>query len=254
MRYLPFLFLFFSLLSCSDDDDLIIIDMVRDNLENYIQSKGNLELDEVIACAGGKAGGLFAEDNEPTSVIYYPIEGATEIRYFETDTVLDSVDFKQYNAVALDSKPLFNGYLAKFNNPIETERQGIVTFITDGKLHISNPITIKTTTLPTEVNPELLDITDNNTNPRFDWEVGIIDENAIYFQVVSDMDGNLISGTYTFEQNFTFYNLDNVVLNITDPTTNPSLEPGTEYKFTLMGVSLDNWVNLLIEQDFTTPQ
>ena len=154
----------------------------------------------------------------------------------------------------LESEPLFNGFLARFNNPdFEGERQGIVTFLTEGRLHISNPITLKSNTKPTEINEELLNVVENNINPTFEWQSGIIDENAIYFQVVSDADGNLISGTYTFDTNFTFYELDNVVLNITDPTTNPRLQPQSDYVFTLMGVSLDNWVNLFIEQEFSTP-
>lgn len=253
MKHIPILLFILLAFSCNDDDN-ILVDFDINNLADYIALNDALELDEVIACAGGKSGGLFAGDAEPTSVIYYPIEGASEIRYFETASVLDSTDFTQYIAKELNSEPLFNGYLAKFNNTdFKGERQGIVTYKTNGRLHLSNPITIKSNTKPTEVNEDLLTITVNNTTPRFDWQAGIFDENAIYFQVVSDMDGNLISGTYTFDTNFTFYELDNVVLNITDPTTNPSLAPGTDYRFTLMGVSLDNWVNLLIEQDFTTP-
>lgn len=251
MKYLP-AFLFFLLLFACKEETQVVFD--ENNLAEYIQANSDLALDELIACAGGKANGLFTGDTETTSVIYYPIAGAREIRYFETESVLDSTDFTQYTAKELDSQALFNGYLAKFNNPdFEGERQGIVTYITDGTLHISNPITIKANTKPTEVNAGLLNIIPNNTNPSFEWEDGIYEENAIYFHVVSDLDGNLISGTYTFEKNFTFYELDNVVLNITDPSTNPSLEPNTRYNFTLMGVSLDNWVNLLIEEEFSTP-
>ena len=117
---------------------------------------------------------------------------------------------------------------------------------------MSNPIRLKINTKPTEVNADLLTISDNGVEPTFSWEDGLIPENAIYFHVVSDLDNNLISGTYTFDREFTFYDLDNVVLNITDPATNPSLEPNQEYNFTMMGVSLDNWVNLLIQRRFTT--
>ena len=252
MKYLPLFSLFLLIFACSDDEDVVQLD--SNNLAEYIQLNENRALDEVIACAGGKADGLFVGDTDPTAVIYYPIEGATEIRYFETESVLDSTDFSQYNAKVLESEPLFNGFLARFNNPdFEGERQGIVTFLTEGRLHISNPITLKSNTKPTEINEELLNVVENNINPTFEWQSGIIDENAIYFQVVSDADGNLISGTYTFDTNFTFYELDNVVLNITDPTTNPRLEPQSNYVFTLMGVSLDNWVNLFIEQEFSTP-
>ena len=251
MKYFSLILAILLVFACEDDNQVMLDE---NNLAEYIQANNNLALDELIACAGGKPGGLFVGDTETTSVIYYPIEGAREIRYFETASVLDSTDFTQYTAKELGSEALFNGYLAKFNNPdFEGERQGIVTFITDGTLHISNPITIKSNSKPTEINPSLLEIIPNNTNPSFEWEDGIFDENAIYFHVVSDLDGNLISGTYTFEKNFTFYELDNVVLNITDPNTNPSLSPNTTYNFTLMGVSLDNWVNLLIEEEFSTP-
>ena len=80
----------------------------------------------------------------------------------------------------------------------------------------------------------------------------MIPENVIYFQVISDTDNNLISGTYTIEKNFTFYDLDNVVFNITDPNANPTLEPNKTYNFTLMGVSEDNWVNLFMEKELRT--
>ena len=53
--------------------------------------------------------------------------------------------------------------------------------------------------------------------------------------------GNLISGTYTYEPNFTFYDLSNVVLNITDTSSVPLLKENSTYTFTLMGVSEDNW-------------
>lgn len=210
-------------------------------------------LDEVIACAGGRDIGLFSDDIVPTSVIYLPIEGVSDIRYFESEGLLDSLDYSAYSAVDLPSVPLFNGKLEKFNlDAFEGEKMGIVSFKTEGKLHLSNPIRLKTNTKPTEVNTELVTIQESGVNPRFDWEVGLIDENAIYFQVITDENDNFISGTYTIEQNFTFYELDNVVLNITDPESNPNLEPNKDYSFTLMGVSLDNWVNLLVKKDFTT--
>ena len=89
-------------------------------------------------------------------------------------------------------------------------------------------------------------------NPTFKWVDGSIKENVIYFQVISDEANNLISGTYTYEKEFTFYDLSNVVFNITDPNTNPELQPNSDYKITLMGVSEDNWVNLYMEEEFST--
>ena len=48
---------------------------------------------------------------------------------------------------------------------------------------------------------------------------------------------------------FQYYKLDNVVLNVTRETP-PALQLGMNYGFTLMGVSEDNWVNLVIEKNF----
>jgi len=108
---------------------------------------------------------------------------------------------------------------------------------------------MKTNPKPTEVNPALVNIEVEDSTAHFEWQDGVIDENVIYFQVISDDQGNLVSGTYTYDRSWTFYDTSNVVLNITtDP--NPTLEAGKEYNFTMMAVSEDNWVNLLIQQSF----
>lgn len=250
MKKYIFLFIAVAIFSCKDDDDVLLN---TENLAEYIEVNNSLELADLIACAGGKKGGLFDTPNEPTSVFFYPISGATDFRYFEAENVADSLDFSKYIAKDLDSEPIFNGYLWKFNNTAFTgERIGVVTYKTPGQLHVCTPIRQKTNIKPTEVNPDLATIIDNGINPTFDWEEGLVRENVIYFQVISDADGNLISGTYTFDKTFTFYDLDNVVLNITDTLSTPMLEPNQAYQFTMMGVSEDNWVNLLIQRSFMT--
>jgi len=90
------------------------------------------------------------------------------------------------------------------------------------------------------------------TEPRFVWEEGTTSNNIIFFHVISDQNGQAISGTYTRDLTFQFYDLSNVVLNVTHPDTNPILLPNDNYQFTLMGVSEDNWVNLIIQKDFRT--
>ena len=235
-------------LSC--DNDPILQENI---LADYIELNRSLELGDIVACAGGRANGLLGSSVKPTDVFFYPIKGATDFRYFEAEDVADSLDFSKYIAKELESEPIFNGYLAKFNNtPFSGERMGVVTYKTPGKIHVCTPIRQKTNLKPTEVNPSLVEIVENGVNPTFSWEDGVIKENVIYFQVISDLDGNLISGTYTIEKDFTFYNLENVVFNITDTTTTPTLMPNKEYNFTMMGVSEDNWVNLLIEKTFST--
>ncbi len=250
MKNLSYIFLLLISFSCKKEDDNILQESI---LADYIQLHSDLEIADLIACAGGNADGLFNNAAIPTSIFFYPIAGATDFRYFEAENVADSLDFSKYIGKDLISEPIFNGYLWKFNNTVfEGERMGIVTYKTPGKLHVCNPIRQKTNIKPTEVNEALVTVTENEVSPSFSWKDGMIDENVIYFQIISDMKGNLISGTYTIEKRFTFYDLDNVVLNITNPSTTPTLFPNTSYRFTMMAVSEDNWVNLFFEKMFTT--
>ena len=146
-----------------------------------------------------------------------------------------------------------NGKLWRFKHTgIESERWGIVTYKTAGKLHVCEAIRLKIADKPTQDAPILIDITENGDTPYFEWEDGLIEENVIYFQVVADLNDNIISGTYTYDKWWQFYDTSNVVLNIHDVTPAPSLQTGEQYKFILMGVSEDNWINLMGEKVFGT--
>lgn len=80
--------------------------------------------------------------------------------------------------------------------------------------------------------------------PLFSWENDLVGDNAIYFQIVSDINDTVLSATYTFESNFQYYNTSNVVLNVTEGIP-PDFMVNEAYNFTLMDVSEDNWVNVL---------
>jgi len=248
MRLLIILAFLALLISCNEERIL-----QEHILADYIEINDDRELTDLVACAGGKETGLMGTAIHPTDVFFYPITDATDFRYFEAVSIADSSDFTKYLAKELEVEPIFNGYLWKFNNePFTGERMGIVTYKTPGKIHVCSPIRQKTTIKPTETNDELVTTFENGVAPSFSWVDGNIDENVIYFQVITDHDDNLISGTYTYEKEYTFYNLDNVVFNITDPNSNPILQPDQSYKFILMGISEDNWINFMSEKEFRT--
>ncbi len=235
--------------SCNTVDDLLDENV----LQEYLTLNDSLAIGDLVACAGGREIGLIGNASEPTDVFFYPIKDAFDFRYFEAKEIADSLDYSKYIAKDLDDEPLFNGYLWKFNNtPFTGERMGIVTYKTPGNIHVCTPVRLKTYVKPTELNHEIITVEPNGVNPSFAWEDGLIEENVIYFQIVSDLDGNLISGTYTTDKTWTFYDESNVVFNITDTLTTPTLEPNEMYKFSLMAVSEDNWVNLFGEVDFVT--
>jgi len=228
-------------ISCTESEEI----SDPKNLQEYLTINNNKVLDEVIACAASKN-----EDAAVSYVFYYPISGATNIQYFETENITVAKDnFELYTPVVLEKEPVFNGYLERFIRNEATESWCIVTYETEGRVHVSNPIKLKNASKPTEWTDAVTINLETTLMPQFSWEDGVIAENEIYFEVLSDAENNLLSGTYTYETSFQFYKLDNVVLNITT-NVDPTLNINEEYNFTKMGVSEDNWVNLVLQKTF----
>lgn len=215
------------------------------NLENYLNLNTIDQENDVIACAASKK-----TDDQTTFIFFYPIPGAANIKYFETeDATVNPNDFSLYQQVSLPKENVFNGYLQRFVKNSEKEVWCIVTYTVGEKLRTSNPIRLKNKTKSTEWTDTVGINSNQVTKPKFSWQDGLHADNEIYFQVVSDNNGDLLSGTYTYEKWFQYYELGNVVLNVTRETP-PQLVLNNSYSFTMMGVSIDNWVNLVIQKDF----
>lgn len=235
-------YIFVSLLvltSCLNDND----DNLGDTLGTYVLNK-SFEMGAVIACA--------ASDEKTNDVLtfYYPEAGAINIRFYETQNAqVNKDDFSNYVLNELQSDPVFNGYLGVFPQSSTTEKWVIVTFELDGEIKISNPIRIKHLTKPTVWNGEVAIDQSQSGMPNFMWEHDAFGDNTIYFQVISDEQNNLLSGTYTYDNHFQYYDISNVVLNVTTDAP-PELIIGNSYNFTLMDVSEDNWVNWVIQKTF----
>lgn len=227
------------ILSCNDDT----VEKVEQTLSNYIQGK-TIEEGAVIACA--------ASDSKTNDILafYYPESGADNIRLYKTTGVnIDEKDYSNYTQFIAENEPFFNGHLGKYELSGENEKWIIVTFELDGEIKISNPIRSKQLTKPTLWNNAVTISESQSGMPNFVWEDNPVGDNAIYFQVISDAENNLLSGTYTYKNQFQYYKLDNVVLNVTTQTP-PALISKAQYNFTLMDVSVDNWVNWVVQKPF----
>ena len=230
---------FFAIAACSTDKDAIEV-----TLQDALVGEEPI-IDNVIACAATN------ENDNLVSVFLYPRDGASDLQYYETlDARSDKNNFEEYFSRDAPLLDVFNGYLKKFEVFVPEEKWVIVSFREDGKTHLSNPIRLKQNSKPTEYLPQNVSIdTMDATMPSFTWQDGTYQDTKIYFQVLSDVTNDLISGTYTFERQFQFYNLENVVLNITEGTPT-GLKPGESHSFTLLAVSEDNWVNLWAKVEF----
>lgn len=245
------IFLAVIFISCNKDEDDVNPEPVA-TLQTYINQHNDLEQEILIACAASEPA---SNTDFEISVFFYPYQGAQDYRYFESASAdIDEYNYSNYIEIEWETLSVFNGYLRRFPHPgYENERWGIVTYLTDGKIHVCDPIRLKQNSKPTEYAPEKLEIDlSTPTEPLFSWEADNDSETIIYFHVVSDEDGNLISGTYTYDKYWQFYDLSNVVLNIKEQDPHPVLHPERTYNFTLMCVSEDNWVNLVCEKSFYT--
>lgn len=226
--------------ACSSDD---AVSEQNDTLATFV-AQHTIEIDNVIACASGSI-----NPNEIIAYVY-PRPGATDLRYFETENAnVDKNDYQNYVQVDLPEADFFNGYLKTFTRQTSEEKWVIISFRESEILHLSNPIRLRHQSQNTNFSTNVVIDQSQVGTPLFAWETIVQPLDAIYFQVVSDASDELLSGTYTFEPHFRYYELDNVVLNITQETP-PDLIDGNEYGFTLMGVSEDNWVNTLLQVDF----
>ena len=233
-KFFTFVFLSTMVLSCStgDSEDSPSIEDVT--LAANLVNK-EFVIDNVIACAASN------ENPSLTSVFLYPRDGVTNIDYYYTNSLdVDKNDYTAYVRGDADLINVFNGFLLKYEIAPIQEQWVIVVFEENGIINLSNPIRIKHLSKPTEYLPENVAINATTTMPIFDWEDGSFDDSVIYFQAVL---------TENNDKSFQFYNLDNVVLNITEEQP-PSLEEGLNYGFTLLAVSEDNWVNLFAERTF----
>ena len=224
----------------------------REKLSDYAEANP-VSNEWLIACAVGNEDGYRGVDTEPIEVFFYPQDGARSFRYFKTKNLdADPNDFSAYKEIKeLKSEEVFNGALRKFKVDEKKEHWGIVTYLVADSLRISDPIKIQQSSRKTEKSESLVTYIADGVNPQFEWVDGTHAENVIYFQVISSLDGDLISGTYTTDKHFQFYDLSNVVINIT-PTFNPSLTSKQTFNFTLMSVSDDNWVNVAVIKEFNT--
>jgi len=243
----------FLLFSCKKD--AVIVKYDTSILSDYIKSEcDNFTLThQLIACAASTDATDPERGTFPVSVFYYPVSGAFELKYFEiNNTENNQNNYENYSFKNLQHFPVFNGYLGRFKSNVSHDTWCVVTYKTLGQLHICNPIKIKHYSQPTLFAPQVITVQNNGLQPKFNWGDSTTTNNAIYFQVVSDTIDNLISGTYTYDKHWNFYDLSNVVLNIHDVIPIPSLKNSTKYNFTLMGVSLDNWVNITGQKGFST--
>lgn len=242
-------FLMLNLSSCGEDECCVNVM----SLETVLAEFGSeFQANSLVACAAG--GHTVNGEAAPLSMFYYPLEGASDFRYYVLQGSTDTNDLLQYIQVEAEEQreELFGGFLQRFIlEDAENDFWARVSYRVGDSLYYCKAVHVRVNDQPSEYLPENASINlDDPTHPIITFEDGTADDNIIYFHVISDENKNAISGTYTTEKTWQFYDLSNVVFNVTPTDWNPELQPGETYNYTLMGVTADNWVNLIAEKTF----
>ncbi|MFL3660527.1 MAG: hypothetical protein ACI6PN_02130 [Polaribacter sp.] len=215
------------------------------NLEEYITINADKEITATRAFAG------TANGNKGETYIYFePIGAAFDFRYYETeDTSVSPSDFSNYKRRSLTDISQFDGEFRRFSHSSAAEVWCLVTYISEGKLHISAPIRTKNQTRQTEWKTTVAIDNTTTLKPVFTWLDTSDAESETYFQVFTKKDASLLSGTFTVENTFQYYNEDNIIGKIHTGTPE-ELVLDEDYKFFLFGISSDNWINMVIQNIF----
>lgn len=212
------------------------------DLERFIAQSKGLSEDFLIACAAGNENEFMGNSTRPISVFFYNVDGASSAELYVKSEEGNKDDYCNYQKSSEVPEVLFNGRMGRFSVSTEyTARWVIVAYKTGTTYNVSDPILIRSDTHATKDISDKLVQSGDSLQPAFNWHADYVKGNVIYFSLISNDANDFVSGVYTTEKEWQFYDLSNVVLNVT-PTTNPVLSSQENYTYTHMGVGADNWV------------
>lgn len=227
-----------------------------DSLASYVNANPDwVPYNQLVACAAGGQEGFLDDPSAPVSMFFYPKLFSTNFKYYETEgETVDTGNLSLYIEKEVSLEPLFNGFMARF--PLarpDSDRWARVSFVSNDTLWYCKPVRLKINEDPTVFAPNLVDVSiRDDFQPDFTWQRADDPNTIIYFQIVVDERGDAVSATYTEDKMFSFYELDNVVFNVTRPGPVLPLQRDQQYSFILMGISDINWVETISQQVFRT--
>lgn len=220
------------------------------NLAAYLTaSQLVVQEDSLIACAfSGDYGFLPNGLTDEMRVLAYAYFPDVEFFYFRAEAGAGTsfTDFRFLPAP--EARTVANGFFEVLPQPTEGGNF-IVAHRRGSRLFVSNVIELKPDQPTADGSGDLAVDLSTPANPVFSWGTDPGD-NVIFFELLTDASGNVVSGTYTTEPSFRYYDLSNVVLNVSPGTPPASLTTSNSYRMTVMGVGSNNWVNFIRDVAF----
>lgn len=214
----------------------------QSDLEQFISENSGKSEDYLIACAAGNLDAFMGNSDRPIRIFFYNVDGASSATLYVKSNEGEKEEYRYYSRVDEAAETLFNGRMGFFS--VSNNLAGkwvIVSYTSESNYHVSDPILLRADTHPTVDISNKIVFEGDSLQPEFNWHADPVKGNVIYFSLISNSADDFVSGVYTTEKNWNFYDVSNVVLNVT-PTSNPTLNAQESYVYTNMGVGKDNWV------------
>lgn len=234
-----------STFNCVKDESVPIV-FTRTTFLNLDVSDEIYQRDAVYAF-----GASNNEDDDVTDIFVVFEENAEDFKFYETGVAdVNPNDLSNYLFKEFQPSIILDNGLLQYKRRSDDPQWIIVTYRIDGIIKLSSPILVKSNTQPT-VYSNTIDVSqDSSLNPTFNWEAIATENHTFFFESMHRIaDEELLSLTFTDDSNFTYFDLSNVTLNLSQLTP-PELEFGNNYRFEVMQIDLDNWVNTMYQADF----
>lgn len=200
---------------------------------------------EVIAC------GLRSPDGR-VHIIYTPVSNKKEYVVLKKKKVAGKTKKTNWVEILTAQSKNFSGIVVQSVELPEAKIGDVyrmkATRRKSGRVVYSPAITIKEETL---VHTDIIEtIYLENGSVRSSWKSAKIYPVLIYFLVIEDAQGDLLSAVYTREYKWTYPLIKKASLSI-GPKIPPLLQPEKRYTQRLIVVDYDGWVSALCENTFT---
>ncbi|NQV53192.1 MAG: hypothetical protein HQ500_08405 [Flavobacteriales bacterium] len=177
-------------------------------------------------------------------------EGASEVRYFETDSLQFRDSLRAYRRQHVRFERLGDGLLVRaLRENIRRDRFVRMTYRLDDSLFITPAITLRAASL----NSAKMDDIESGWNSEgyyaFNWRS--VPGSDRYFIVLRDRSGDALIALTTERTSFQWYDLRSVALNFFPALRDPQLVEGNPYTMSIYAITQRGWLTATGDHAFT---
>lgn len=195
----------------------------------------------VFAYAGDHPGFKRTTDGFPVHVFAVVPDGATDLAYFETDSLTGREQLHTYRRKSIEAQRLGDGLLVRLTRgALRTDRFCRLSYRIGDSLYVSPAVTIRSHSLTTGDVASLTTYWSSQGYYTFDWRS--VAGAASYLLILRDQRGDALMAVSTQRSNFPFYDLRSVEQTFFPSLRSPSLVEGANYELEVIALTDRHWM------------